>query len=201
MFIAIEGIDGSGKTTISRMLSAYLNEEGFGTFLTREPTDRFRQLIKDEGNTDVESGINLFFQFTADRFRHQFEIEEAINEGKTVVCDRYLLSSYAYQGPVIEKFFGTREKTIEWMKHVSQIITVRPDITIFLRISPSTALKRIAGRKTISGFETPEFLQLASEYYELLTRDSAIALDADRKISMVFDDLMTRVNKSLGFFR
>ncbi|MCL5678718.1 MAG: dTMP kinase [Candidatus Thermoplasmatota archaeon] len=201
MFIAIEGIDGSGKTTLSRMLSAYLNEEGFETFLTREPTDRFRPLMKDEGNTDVENGINLFFQFTADRFRHQFEIEEAINEGKTVICDRYLLSSYAYQGPVIEKYFGTREKTIEWMKLVSQIITVRPDITIFLRISPSTALKRITGRKTISGFETPQFLQLASEYYELLTRDSAIALDADRKIGMVFDDLMTRVNKSLGFFR
>ena len=102
---------------------------------------------------------------------------------------------------MIEKYFGTREKTIEWMKLVSQIITVRPDITIFLRISPSTALKRITGRKTISGFETPQFLQLASEYYELLTRDSAIALDADRRIGMVFDDLMTRVNKSLGFFR
>jgi len=135
-----------------------------------------------------------------DRFRHQFEIEDAVSAGKTVICDRYLLSSYAYQGPVIEKFMGSRAKTIEWMGNVSSIITVRPDITIYLRISPATAMKRIAGRKTLSGFENREFLELVHGYYEFLASDPVITLDAESGVDSVFDDLMTKVQGNLGFF-
>ncbi|OWP57439.1 MAG: dTMP kinase [Thermoplasmatales archaeon B_DKE] len=200
MFIAIEGIDGSGKTTISRLLSSYLNDAGFETLLTREPTDAFRPSGNEEGSTHAENGINLFFQFTMDRFRHQFEIEDAVSAGKTVICDRYLLSSYAYQGPVIEKFMGSRAKTIEWMENVSSIITVRPDITIYLRISPATAMKRIASRKTLSGFENREFLELVHGYYEFLASDPVITLDAESRVDSVFDDLMTQVQGNLGFF-
>ncbi|MEM0155727.1 MAG: hypothetical protein QW597_03890, partial [Thermoplasmataceae archaeon] len=64
MFVAIEGIDGSGKTTISRMLNAQLKETGFDTYLTREPTDSFKTAKNEEKSRETEDGIHLFFQFT-----------------------------------------------------------------------------------------------------------------------------------------
>jgi dTMP kinase len=200
VFIAIEGIDGSGKTTISRMLYSYLKETGFDTYLTKEPTDSFNIARRDEISRDPEDGVNLFFQFTLDRFKHQREIGKQIGEGKTVICDRYILSSYCYQGPVIESALGSREKAIKWMEEVSGIITVRPDVTVYLKLTPETAVRRVSKRSVLSGFENESFLALVSSYYDYLAQPPVIVIDAERGIGQVFDDVIVQLKKRIGSF-
>ncbi|MEM0155726.1 MAG: hypothetical protein QW597_03885, partial [Thermoplasmataceae archaeon] len=177
---------------------AQLKETGFDTYLTREPTDSFKTAKNEEKSRETEDGIHLFFQFTLDRFRHQYEIGKQIGEGKTVICDRYILSSYCYQGPVIESAFGSREKTIRWMEEVSKIITVRPEITFYLKISPETAINRISRRSVFSGFENEKFLASVSSYYDYFAQPPIIVIDAERGINEVFGEVMTQLKGRIG---
>jgi len=165
MFIALEGIDGSGKSTMARMLASELRSSGSDVFLTHEPTPLLELPADLISRRDSEAAVDLFFRFTADRYRHQFEIEDALREGKIVISDRYLLSSLAYQGPLLEGIFHDSRKAVDWMMSVSEIIRVRPDVNIYIDITADTAIKRIWRRKNITGFEDLEYLERVRTYY------------------------------------
>ena len=68
---------------------------------------------------EISAAISLFFRFTEDRFVHQREISEHLGKGEIVLCDRYIMSSMAYQGAILEKYFSGKEKTLQWMLAVS----------------------------------------------------------------------------------
>lgn len=165
MFVSIEGIDGSGKSTLARNIKNKLLELGKPVFLTREPTDRFFITDMEQKDRSAENAVDLFFRFTTDRLRHQVEINRELENSRIVISDRYVHSSYAYQGPLLEKLLGDMKTTIEWMSNVSKVISRMPDFVILLDIEPVTITSRIEKRKVRSGFEDPAYLIRVRDYY------------------------------------
>lgn len=193
MFIAFEGIDGSGKTTLTHLVSRKLIQKGFRVCQTKEPTDRLRIPAEKSSRHDVQTAIELFFRFTEDRFLHQKYIEENLLKNDIVISDRYIASSLAYQGALIEPLFGNAAETLEWMEQVSRIISVRPDLTVYLDVEPEISLKRISNRSEFSGFETLEYLKRVREYYSLVLDRNTIVLDSSSTIRGLSDEAMKKI--------
>lgn len=158
LFIAFEGIDGSGKSTQVKLLVNKLKEEGHKVYCTSEPTDRpigamIRDIFQHKMEADHRTIAGLFI---ADRLDHLLNkstgILKKLNEGYTVIIDRYYFSSYAYQGVHM-----SLDWVIEANKQSADLL--RPDLNIFIDIEPDIAIKRInKGREIIELYETKENL-------------------------------------------
>ena len=188
--VVLEGLDGSGKTSISRKLIEILSSYGIECVLTREPTERFRRSPEMENRRDWLTSMRMFFEFTIDRAQHVEDMQTWLAEGKSVICDRFLYSSYAYQGPGIAERFGSLPDAIDWMRSVSRLIHIRPDLVIYLDVEPETAMKRISRRTDIpSGFEELEFLRKVREAYGIIQETKENVVDADQTM----DETMNQV--------
>ena len=187
-FIALEGIDGSGKTDLARSLKANLERRAKKVWITSEPTEWFRSYVSIL--KDVRDPVSLFLLFTIDRNSHQKEISRKLNEYDYVISDRYLLSSYAYQGYMLEDFFKTIDDTIRWMKEVSSIITVRPDITFYLSIDEKTAIERIKKVRQMDELEKLFNLEKVRKIYEKYLKDDMITIDGLKDKNAVLKDVM-----------
>jgi len=144
-FIVFEGLDGAGTTTQAHRLVAALAASGCAAQFTCEPSTgpvgtMIRQALT--GRLRLPEGgrltpATLALLFAADRCDHlAAEVQPLRHAGVTVVCDRYLLSSLAYQGQELPAGFVVD----------ANAQAVRPDLTLFLRVSPETALQRRASR-------------------------------------------------------
>lgn len=153
LFIALEGPDGSGKSTIAKLLSVYLEEKNIPFIMTREPggTDigeKIRDLILDNANTHMSNETEALL-YAASRSQHVDEkIVPALNDGKIVVCDRFVLSSLAYQGK-------GRGIGIEKVKMINDfaIKDVYPDLILFFYIDPTLTLKRKTTNREVDRLE------------------------------------------------
>ncbi|NLM11000.1 MAG: dTMP kinase [Clostridiaceae bacterium] len=142
LFITFEGGDGAGKTTQVNLLSDYIVNKGIDAVTVREPggvpvSEKIREIILDNVNTDMHN-ITEMLLYAASRAQLVSQIIiPALNEGKCVICDRFVDSSYVYQG--LARGLG-----IDVVKTVNDIATQRliPDITFFIDLDPETALKR-----------------------------------------------------------
>jgi dTMP kinase len=142
LFITVEGTDGSGKTTQIKLMEEYIRNKGYNVVLTREPggtriSEEIRDLILDPTNTDIVPLAEMIL-YAASRAQHVCEvIKPAVNEGKVVICDRFVDSSYAYQGCGR----GVDLKLVADVNRVA-IDGMVPEITFFLDIDPKIALQR-----------------------------------------------------------
>lgn len=164
-FFALEGIDGSGKSTQLPLLARRLEALGRPCVQTREPTGGpmgtlLRQVLT--GQVDCDSRV-VAPLFVADRLDHLLRKGDgllALVEGGTdVLCDRYYFSSYAYQSV---------DLPLEWVIGANRPCAdlLRPDATLFLDVAPELALERIArGRDHTELFETRERLTRTREQY------------------------------------
>ncbi|THH41406.1 dTMP kinase [Neolewinella litorea] len=145
LFIVIEGLDGSGKTTQLEMLRDYLQSRGESCRLTAEPTDLptgrlIRSILQKEISVDPRTLAALF---AADRVEHIFHPESGILDllaaGHHVIASRYYFSSLAYQSEFVDP---------GWIAALNrQAKTALPaDLTIFLDLEPTESMQRIAGR-------------------------------------------------------
>lgn len=142
LFITLEGPDGSGKSTIARLLADYLKEKGYDVVTTREPggtkiSEDIRNIILDTNNTNM-SYVTEALLYAASRAQHVSQkIRPAIESGKIIICERFVLSSLVYQG--IARGLG-----IERVKEINDfaIQGVYPDLILFFDIPPDIALKR-----------------------------------------------------------
>jgi len=169
VFIALEGIDGSGKTTQAARLAEKLGEE---TLLVREPGgtaagERIRELLKDgEVRLDPMAELLLFLAARAQLVSEV--IRPAKEAGRDVVCDRFSDSSVAYQGVA-------RELGAERVEELCDLATggLWPDLTLLLRIHPEVAADRMAAQgRAADRFEGEgmELQQRVAEGYEDVAR-------------------------------
>ena len=146
-FITFEGIDGSGKSTQARLLSAYLKSKGIDVVLTREPggspgAEEIRRLLV-EGSPDRWTPETEILLFTAARRDHlEKTIEPALARGATVISDRFADSTRVYQG-------AARGELADLVNRLHEmVIGVEPDLTFIIDMDPAEALSRGLARKS-----------------------------------------------------
>jgi len=189
LLVVIEGIDGSGKTTVAINLVSKLNEMGFKAVYTHEPTDSpiIDALRKFTETYGVDPRIEALV-IAADRIYHVDKIiVPLINSGYIVVSDRYVYSSIAYQGGL-----GV---DIEWIKQLNRY-AAKPDVAIYLRVSLDVALSRLAkskrSRSPLKYMEDVERLKKAIALYErLVAEGELVPIDAERDVDSVVKDCLS----------
>lgn len=135
MLVCLEGIDGAGKSTIARQLMDYLQEKDYKVHLTKEPTGAVA--------TPHFKAINYnHLNYVLDRYIHFFQdggILDYLDKGYIVICDRFILSTLAYQG-----LYMNRDFLYELHKPI--LTRLSKFITIFIDVDPKIALRRISRR-------------------------------------------------------
>lgn len=199
IFITCEGLDRSGKTTQIGLIKKFFNEHGFEVVLTREPggtviSERIREILLDNRNVNMgEMTEMMLYASSRAQLVHEV-IKPCVSAGKVVICDRFVDSSYAYQG------FGRGIDT-DIITRVNAIAQngIEPDITFFFDLEPAVTLKRIrpdeADRiemenidfhnRVYSGYKT-----LASMYPERIK-----TIKSNRQINEIFNDVSVYLNK------
>lgn len=195
-FIAFEGGEGSGKSTILEMVYNYLIENNIDCIKTREPggikiSEDIRNIILDKNNTQMDAKTEALLYAAA---RRQHLVEKVIKElekGKIVLCDRFLYSSLAYQGYArglgIEEIYNINKFAIdEYM----------PDLNLFFDVSPEVGLARINKNKDREvnrlDLEKMDFHHKVREGYTKLyeaNKEFFIKIDAEKSIDEVFESV------------
>lgn len=163
-FIVFEGTDGSGKTTQMKLLKEYLEEKGVPCRLTHEPTQSpIGELLKSCMAGAIQADeYTIAALFAADRLNHVFHPEEgiaaALDEGITVLCDRYYFSSLAYNGGFVP---------LDWVQELNRpaMEQLSPDLVVFLDLTAEESMERVNRRKNRERYETPERQQKIRENY------------------------------------
>lgn len=179
LFIAIEGTDGSGKSTQARLLAQRLTENGHRVYSTFEPTNGtigrlLRSILKGEEKADQRAIAALFLADRLDHITHEADgLLKKLEEGYTVICDRYYFSSYAYHSLYVD---------MDWVIDCNRICTsmLRPDITLFLDVPVDVCMQRIAaGRQSTELYETAEILtQVRANYLRAMEKLTATEVTA-----------------------
>ncbi|MFW5939854.1 MAG: dTMP kinase [Halolamina sp.] len=161
MLITLEGLDGSGKTTVWEALHDSHPEATF----TREPTDSWYGEAVNRAIDDDADPLATLFLFTADHANHLSEtIRPALANDELVVSDRYSDSRYAYQAAALAD--SDLKRPMEYIRGIHTAFTRAPDATIYIDVDPQTAAARSG--KT-NQFEEAAFLaEVASNYERLI---------------------------------
>ena len=197
-FIALEGIDGSGKSTQIKYLREKLNQNGILCYTTMEPTDSpigsmIHQIMTGRMKADPRVIAALF---VADRLDHLLNdidgIASKIEEGVTVLTDRYYFSSYAYHSV---------DMPMDWVIQANgqcrQIL--QPTVTVFIDIDPDTAIERIAKNRFHQElFEKKSRLVKVREMYleafrRLRDTEEIVIVDGQKKPEEIAQEIWTKV--------
>ena len=144
-FITFEGCDGCGKSTQLRLLSKYLTDNGIAHIFTREPgggkiSEAIRDILLNGKNMEMTDECEALL-YSASRVQHLSDrVEPALDEGKLVICDRYVDSSFAYQA-------YARGLGLDFIRKINAFALEKylPDVTIFIDLTPEAAFKRKHG--------------------------------------------------------
>ncbi|MEH7248533.1 dTMP kinase [Neobacillus niacini] len=199
-FITFEGPDGAGKSTIIRMVANELKD----VLLTREPggidiAEQIRKVILDKENIAMDARTEALL-YAAARRQHLVEkVRPALEEGKVVLCDRFVDSSLAYQG-------FARGLGIDEVLSINQfaIENMMPDLTIYFDIEPELGLQRInknKGREVNRlDLEHLEFHNRVREGYQLVLKkfpERIVKIDASREVEDVFAKTMVLLKEKI----
>ena len=197
-FITLEGIEGSGKSTSLDTISKILETLDIEFIITKEPGGGplgkdLRKILLDK-KTSISSEVELLLMM-ADRKNHIDNIvEPSLEKGVWVISDRYLDSSYAYQG-------GGRQIDTSKIDLLTELLKLpTPDLTILFDLSPEIALQRAKNRSELDRFESEpiDFHQRIREAYLNLANDNVeryVVIDASKDIQNVKDQVQKKVNQ------
>ena len=189
LFIVIEGIDGTGKSTQSKRLAEWFRSRGREVVLSREPTDGpWGKKLRESATTGRLSAEEELEFFLNDRREHvEMSIKPALAEGKVVILDRYYFSPMTYQGA---RGFDPVE-----IRRRNEAFAPQPDLLLILELSVESAHGRIGARgDTANEFEQRDTLSRCSEIF-LSLRDEPFAcvIDAEPSLNEVTADILSVV--------
>ena len=192
LFLSIEGIDGSGKSTQLELLTARLKREDVPYLLNREPGgsevgNQIRQILLDPSNpVSPTAELLLYFANRAQNVDQQ--IRPALREGKLVISDRYTDSTLAYQGSA--RNLG---QALVANLHAIACRGTEPTLTLYLRITPELGVKRLSQQKKDRlEAEGRAFHQRVFQAYEALAAAESgriVVVDGDRKQSVIAEEI------------
>jgi dTMP kinase len=197
-FIVLEGIDGSGKSTQVKLLSEKLKKEGQKIYSTFEPTDGpigslIRNIFKGKMEADHKTIAALYL---ADRLEHLLNktngILKMMEDGYSIICDRYYFSSYAYHGT---------HMPMDWVIEANSLCAdlLRADLTIFIDVPPDVCAQRLhKDRNMIELYEDAENLHKVREKYfesfdKLKHEENIFIINGDRSFEEVFNDIWKKI--------
>jgi len=192
LLIAIEGIDGSGKTTNASELFSYLKNLGYPVLLLKEPSDSIygQKIRSSEKRLPVEEELKLFLLDREIDVRER--IVPALEEGKIVIMDRYYYSNIAYQ--------SARGIEAEKIRELNERFAPKPDLVIILDVSPEIALERIKVRGKTTAFEEKEYLERVRENFLKIADERTIVVNAERPLEEVREEIFYAVRRLLNSY-
>lgn len=205
LFITFEGGEGAGKTSVLKAIGERLKEKQINALLTREPggieiAEKIRAVILDPAHTEMHERTEALL-YAAARAQHFYEkIIPALEEGKHVLCDRFIDSSLAYQG-------HARGIGLDDVLLINEFAIGKrlPDITIFFNITPEKGLARIHATRSDEinrlDAEGLAFHQKVYEGYEEAIRrypERFKIIDADQTLEQVVEDVWEILNPIIG---
>lgn len=199
IYITLEGIDGSGKTTQAKRLVSYLQKKGKKSIYTKEPTDEVTGLLIRKVLKGKISLPPVAFQylFAADRAVHQVNLEKYLKEGLTVVGDRYFWSSAVYG--MLDRGISISEKDKGLLLVAFSILSmyhrfILPDYTFYLRVSADKAIKRLRNSgKAEEIYEKTDKLERLVRGYEWLAKKFSkeiTVVDGEKRIKEVTEAMI-----------
>lgn len=188
LLIVFEGIDGTGKSTQLDLLAQYLVNKNYPVITTREPTNgqygvKIRQLYIDRDSISKEEELELFIN---DRKEHVEQlIQPMLAEHKIILCDRYFLSTAAYQGAV---GFDPQEILDQ------NSFAPDPDLAMLFLANPELSITRIAGRgDTLNDFEQQDKLEKVSKLFLSLDKPYILQIDGSGTIEAIHQEVVKNV--------
>ena len=200
VFVCLEGGEGSGKSTQSRLLREALAAEGFGVLLTFEPGDtgvgkELRRIVLDPATGALSDRCEALL-YAADKAEHvDTVVRPALARGEVVITDRYVDSTLAYQGAGRALDVAEVERVARWATG-----DLRPHLTVVLDLEPSAGLGRFEGRDRIEG-ESLAFHQRVREAFVAMAAASPehyLVLDARAPIAEIHAAITARLRPLLG---
>lgn len=188
-FIVFEGPDGSGKTTQQKLVASAVGS----AICECEPTggEIGRQIRRALGGEVDCAPETLALLFAADRCEHVRTLEALLEKGQTVLCDRYVFSSIAYQG---------LELDVDWIAGINRRATERllPDAVVYIDLPTESCMDRIArGREHTEIFETTERIAKVRENYErafaMFPKLKLIRIDGAQPMDAVTSDILAHL--------
>ena len=202
-FLTLEGPDGSGKSTIAKMLQTEIKKMGLNCILTREPGgteigESIRNILLSRENMEMSDRAEALL-YAASRAQHVDEkIRPLVDSGLVVISDRYVFSSLAYQG-------YSRGLGIEKVMDINKFAMgdMKPDRILFFDIEPKVALERkfvdrMGDRLEIEGTDFHEKVYLGYKEAIKMYPNSVITIDASNNIDEVFKQCLNIVKEDIN---
>ncbi len=185
-FIVIEGLDGSGKTTQTKLLVAKLRRHYNAVYTTEPSKGKIGKFIRSHvlyGDRRFPTAVEALL-FAADRLEHiQNEVLPAIAEGQVVISDRYFYSSLAYQ--------GSAGLSLDWIKTINQN-ALKPDLAIFIDVEPEAVETRLKRRKSVmENMETQRKVRQIYQYF--IEKGELVKVDGNQPKALVAAEILDHV--------
>lgn len=191
--IIFEGIDGTGKSTQLRLLAERLTGCGLPVITTKEPTEgkygqQIRALYQSRNDVTMDQELELFIKDRRDHVNRL--INPALEQKKIVLCDRYYLSTIAYQGAL-----GADLEAVRRMNEFAP----KPDLALIFQLEPSLAIKRITEKRgdLLNDFEQLDSLTKVSAIFDTLDFSFIHRINSNQPADQVHDDVIKTVNTTL----
>ena len=184
LFICIEGLDGSGKTTHAHRIVRNLQKKGFDAIYTTEPSrgelGKFIRSSVLQGKKRVPRVVEALL-FAVDRVEHlEKMVKPALEEGKIVISDRCVYSSLAYQ--------GAAELDLEWIEEINRM-ALPPDLAVYIDVPPEVVVKRIRRKKSVmERLETQR--KVREVYMKYVKNGKLVPVDGDKRKGEVAQNIL-----------
>jgi dTMP kinase len=189
-FIVIEGLDGSGKTTQAKLLTAKLKKNHSAVYTAEPSQGKIGKFIRSKilyGESRPSISLEALM-FAADRIDHlENEVLPQIKSGSIIICDRYIYSSLAYQGSA-----GLSQKWIEAINEHA----LRPDFALFIDVSPERVIARLKRKKSVMENLSTQY-KVREIYFRYVNNGALTLIDGDKPKKVVAKSVFETVDSFL----